>query len=340
MTLGSSDSDELSVTGGDEQTDVKADPSPAVEGADAPASLADALAKAIAPEEKAADGASPDPKEGEHPGPEGEKPDDKPTELTEEEVKQLPFHEHPRWKQIYTERNDLRTENTTLRTENEGLVTAAESLGGIQGFLEQNRLSGDDFDRGLTLMAQVRNDPDKALEFLVPLVQSLQERTGKALPADLQKEVDELTMPQERALELARLRRETGDRQVADEKKRTDDAVASRRAGLDRAAAAVSVVERGWMASDPDYDKVKDRVALSYTAWLQGLVLAGKPLPNEQEAVAKATELRAAEMASLAKLFPKQPKAANPKPPQSSATVPSTAQPKTLRGALAAAIMG
>lgn len=339
MTLGSSDSDELSVTDGETVKDANAASSPANEGAETTASLADVLAKAIAPEEKPAEGTPPDPTKGEQTGPEGEKPDDKPTELTEEEVKQLPFHEHPRWKQIYTERNDLRTEVETLREENEVGTVAAESLGKIQGFLEQNQLSGEDFDRGLTLMAQVRNSPDKALEFLVPLVQSLQERTGKALPADLQKEVDELTMTQERAAELAKLRRETGDRKAIDEKKQADDAVATRRATLERAAAAVSVVERGWMNSDTDYAKVADRVALGYKAWLQDLVLAGKPLPTEKEAVDKATELRTAEMASLAKLLPKQTKTPNPKPPQSSATTPSTAQPKSLKDALAAAIM-
>lgn len=59
-----------------------------------------------------------------------------------------------------------------------------------ESFCQQNNISVEEYQNGLQLMALIKNDPQKALEQLKPLITQLQQFSGEVLPTDLQAAVD------------------------------------------------------------------------------------------------------------------------------------------------------
>jgi len=113
--------------------------------------------------------------------------------------KQLPFHNHPRWKEVIAERDQAVQQVEAFKAD-------AEEQRAIQAYMQENDIPASEVANALQILAALRNDPAKAREMLAPLIANLDEFTGEKLPADLQKKVDEGLLDAESAKEIAKLR--------------------------------------------------------------------------------------------------------------------------------------
>src|SRR3546814_83015 len=102
------------------------------------------------------------------------------------------FHKHPAWQRLIRERD-----------ENKG---AAEQFGQITGFMDKHGLSPAEAAEGFTVMAMIKVDPAGALKALEAKADEIRQFLGEKLPDDLQKEVEDGTISEGRAKELAQAR--------------------------------------------------------------------------------------------------------------------------------------
>ena len=182
-----------------------------------------------------------------------------PKDDSQKPAEKLPFHNHPRWKEMVAER--------------EALKPKAEQYEKITTFMTTNRLSAEEMAKGLQVMALMKNNPVEAYKVLQGYVQNLAPLTGEVLLEDLKKEVEDGFIPESRAKELARLKAEreyseSYQRAMAEEREREAEAARGR-----QMYDAVATWEAQEKAKDPDWDKkyemVMDRV--------RTLVGAGRP---------------------------------------------------------------
>jgi len=107
----------------------------------------------------------------------------------------LPFHDHPRWKEVVGENQQLKAQKP--------LIEQAQQL---NSFCEQNRITPEELNNSLEFMRLFKTDPEAARKMLEPTWKSLEGYVGNELPADLQAKVVEGKMEEADARELARLR--------------------------------------------------------------------------------------------------------------------------------------
>jgi hypothetical protein len=110
-----------------------------------------------------------------------------------------PFHEHPRWKQVIGEKRKLETRVSELTPD-------AEDHRKVIAFIDKAGLSVEEVGRGFQIMALLKHDPAKAAELMQPWLEHIDTATGKKLPVDLQKRLDDGVIDRESAAELARTR--------------------------------------------------------------------------------------------------------------------------------------
>ena len=104
----------------------------------------------------------------------------------------VPFHNHPRWKEIMREREELKQKSKHYEE--------------ISEYMRANGLSSGDLAQGFEVMALMKNDPAKAKEVLNMHMHRLAQFTGEILPRDLQMKVDMGEIDEASAVELASLR--------------------------------------------------------------------------------------------------------------------------------------
>lgn len=131
---------------------------------------------------------------------------------TEPDDSKLPFNNHPRWKEVLAERDTAKTEVARLETEWKPIVESQKS---ITDYCAANNITPSAFQETLQFRALMNTDPAKALEQLMPIVQSLQALTGKGIndPVLLQKVKDGL-MDEDSAREITKLRAEQAFKQT------------------------------------------------------------------------------------------------------------------------------
>ncbi len=167
------------------------------------------------------------------------------------------------------------------------IVPRAEQWGKLTNFLEKNGVSDEEAAQALMISAYLKSDPSKAWEHLKPIVEAVQKFMGQELPEDLQKDVDDGTITQERAQELASLR----NRQAFDSRrsKETEAQRVEREAQDARTQTMRDVndatVARERMAAekDPDYWTVKAPLMEGEMARL----LSQRGVPGSKEAAVK-----------------------------------------------------
>jgi len=244
------------------------------------------------------------------------------------EEAEVPFHEHPRWKAVLRERDELKPD--------------AEQFRSISTFMEHHGLSPDEVGEGFEVMARLKSgDPTQlreALEWFEPRVQALREMLGKDLPADLQQRVTDGELDEAVARELAETRA-TKALQDKQEEARTNAAVElaetdDLRSQVQAAATAVSAWETETRKTDPDYAKKAELVESALVA------LVHREGPPKTPDAAVALTARAYEQVNkaLKASLPKRTPIDTTTPAGSSAT--ATAVPTTLRGAIEAAVGG
>lgn len=205
---------------------------------------------------------------------EGEYSDDELSASSEddESFDDVPFHKHPRFKEVIDQRNSFRDR--------------AEQYDKITDFLNTNNLSAEEAAQGFQIMAMMKSDPKAALDALSPFVQQLGLQAGITMPDDIQSKVNDGYLDEDAARELSELRataaREREMRQQVEGRQQQEQA----KAHLHNLAATVTDWEERTRASDPDYDlkqdEIDDRVRVLVTE-------RGRPTTPEQ-AIAMAKE--------------------------------------------------
>lgn len=243
-----------------------------------------AAASAQAPAKPDAQGAQP-PAAAAH-KPEAAKEDGR---LTNEEFKALPEKAQRRFGALYREAQ-------TYKQNYEKAAPLAKHWNELEHWCQNAGITTDEFNFGLTFVAEVRNNPMRALEMLQPTLTALQRHAGEVLPQDLQAEVDAGSISKERARELAKERAERArleqagrQRDVADQNRAAEEEERQAREAhvriTETITRSIAGYEGQWKASDPDYPKKMARVKSEFFSRMDERRRAGNPVSTPQDAV-------------------------------------------------------
>lgn len=142
--------------------------------------------------------------------------DQKPKPVDNVNFTDVPFHKHPRMREIVRQLNVEREDATRYRN--------------VQNFLSERGVSAEEAADILHTVALAKTDPRKAWEQVRPWIEKLAHAAGEVLPEDLRKRVTANEIPVEVAKELARARaavqsagaRESFDQQQAERRQFAD----------------------------------------------------------------------------------------------------------------------
>ncbi len=233
--------------------------------------------------------------------PDGEqKADGEDKDKADDPDKDLPFHNHPRWKEVVAERDKFKARAEELEPvakEAEQLKQHATGYQEINNYLASNNLNADDFTNGLNIMALMKNSPQEALKALEPYYHALERVTGKVLPDDIKKQVDDGTIDEQTGYSIAQERARA--EQLAQQNQRLQQTEHYRRqqedqsrqrqeqqAAMQPLVKAAESWEQEWQKNDPDYNKLVDMVRLRVSELVQGQ----KQPPQTPEEVQKVCE--------------------------------------------------
>src|SRR5262249_3630124 len=166
------------------------------------------------------------------------------------------------------------------------MAPKAKTFDDLNAWMTSSGVTQDDFVGGLQILALLRSDPVKAWEALQPVINDLRARIGDSLPPDLSKAVEEGTISEAHAKELAlarneRTRLETNARH-RDSAELVRQERSNQQAAVENTRRAIEVWETAWRASDPDYAKKAERVWEAMSTAMQTEVNLGKPLTQQR----------------------------------------------------------
>lgn len=238
-----------------------------------------------------------------------------------------PFGRHPRFQQVLSDRNSLKTKVEELRA-------PAESYTKIEAFLAQNDISNEEMVDLFKVAALAKADPNEALKALQPLLSDLYERTGAFLPDDLRTDVEEGKITEERGRELARERARSRELESQNTRMRERDAVVSQETQAEQRSAALGTAYADWesarKAKDPDFADKEDLIADRCRA-----IIAAKGQPATAAEMTGILDQAYTDVtARLRKMIPAREEI---RPAARSGSPNATAQPKSLKEAIALA---
>jgi hypothetical protein len=160
---------------------------------------------------------------------------------TEADLK-LPFHNHPRWKEVVNERDAYRSDAGEYRK--------------ITSFMSSNGLTNDEVVEGFQIMALMKTNPAEAHKKISEYKTKLDAYVGDSLPEDIRKRVDEGYIDDATAKELAALKAEK-QLQVDRHQHAMEQQVHQTRANIH---GAVVSWEQQMKAKDPDWSAKQELV--------------------------------------------------------------------------------
>jgi hypothetical protein len=230
----------------------------------------------------------------------------------------VPFHNHPRWKELLQERDEYRGR--------------AERFDAITTYMQNNALSSEDVADGFEVMGLMKKNPAEALKRLEEYTSNLRQVLGLVLPSDLQAKVDEGAVDEEVAKELARTRNaealaraQLQERESLEQQRVQQEA--HQRVAFEMATAVDGLVNQ-IKGQDPDYP-VKEAFIVDRVKVLR----MERPPRTKEDAVALVQEAYADATERLKALSPRR----QPVKTATSAASTSTAakpEPKSLREAI------
>lgn len=210
----------------------------------------------------AEDQASPAGQEGSDQSPTGEaaSAQDESTE-DNENFSDVPFHKHPRFKAIVSQRNEFRQQAKHYEA-------GAKQYEQVQAFLDANGLNDEEAGEFLQLRALMKSNPSEAWKSLKPMVQQLLVDAGEVLAPDLAARVQKGEMTKAAAIEISRLRAARNSMVKSQE---TAQEQAQRRAVQERTSSIMGAVtewEKSVKLKDPDYAAMEEDVKI-HVVYLQ-----------------------------------------------------------------------
>lgn len=257
----------------------------------------------------------------------------------DEDGKKLPpFHKHPRWQEMVRERNQLREQVDEFKQ-------GAEEYRKIESFMQENELSAQEVARAMQTVALMRNDPSRAREILAQELETLDRAVGEKLPDDLQREVEDGYMTEERAKELARLRNEQSRtaQQAEQERRRAQEAQQQaeqqrrQQAGqqaLQQQQEAVRSWEQSIKSRDPDFERIQPLVYKELRWMVREGMDQGRAPRTPDEAVKLAERAYSNVKEQLRRVQPRQQTQPGPTSKVSGGSAGSGAQPQSMQDAV------
>lgn len=216
------------------------------------------------------------------------------------EPEQPPFHEHPRWKEMVAERNELKEWKQQYEP-------ALAGLQQLNQFRQQHQITDEQFSAAVEVAGLLNSDPVRALQVLKPIVEQLSQFDSGALPQDLAAEVEEGLISEERAKEIAELRAKSR----LGETKQKASAIQQQQAWVASMQQGLVSWEENLKKSDPDFrpkvgeaepdGKYEFVEAKLRSMWQQ------QPPRTAQEAVAQAQRAYEMVQKALGRLAPPKP---------------------------------
>lgn len=163
----------------------------------------------------------------------------------------LPFHNHPRWKEVVAERDSFRSDAGEYRK--------------ITSFMSSHGLTNEEVVEGFQIMALMKTNPAEAHRKISEYKSKLDAFVGEVLPPDIHKKVEEGYIDDATAKELAALKAE---KRLHEERQKLaiEQQTEKSRNGIH---AAVVGWEQQMTAKDPDWSAKKELVTDQVKLMLQ-----------------------------------------------------------------------
>jgi ribosomal protein L14E/L6E/L27E len=174
----------------------------------------------------------------------------------------------------------------------------------LSNFTAESGLDQDEFLTGLQIMRDMKKDPFKAFEALMPYVEALQMQVGEVLPDDIQQRLDAGLIDEETAKELAQARSKstfmTEQQQLTQEQQQQQFQEQQTQEFVRQVATAVTTYEKSWQQSDPDYAKKKGLTS----AFVDSIMAKDGYPKTPQQAVEQVKKARGMAEAQLREIAP------------------------------------
>lgn len=204
-----------------------------------------------------------DPAAPKEPQPEPDKTGTDDDDPTEDELKAMRPGPRNRITKLLSQRNGFRREVAEVTAKYEAERTDATAYREVRQFMQQARLEPAEVQELFSIgQALKSNDPkqfEQVLAVLVPLTTGLLELTGRAVPADLRKKVEDGELTEELARDLSR---ERGRARIAEQQAttvQTEVQTQQQRTQVTQLQQSVKQAVDAWVAtvkkSDPDFER-------------------------------------------------------------------------------------
>lgn len=169
----------------------------------------------------------------------------------------LPFHTHPRWKEVTGQNKQLTAEVETLRP-------AAEQYGNITSYMEKHNLNHDEVGEGFIIMAMMKAGDPRVLQKLDEARAKVAAALGETIPKDIQDQIDSGAISEEAGRELSktRARAAKSDADAAALRTASETRTANENAAALRQsfAATANAWEVETRKADPDFAKKERQI--------------------------------------------------------------------------------
>lgn len=193
--------------------------------------------------------------------------------------KDLPFHNHPRWKEVTGQNKELTAKVATLEPK-------AQELDKITEFMTANNLSHNEVGEGFVIMAMAKAGDPRVLQRLDDFRNKVALAIGEAVPEDIQAKIDSGEITEAAGKELAKARANTSRLEADNTRRQQQDQQRTERDAAERLANECQTAVTNWETetrkTDPDFAKKESAIERYARALMQQ---KGAP-KNSDEAVA------------------------------------------------------
>lgn len=257
-----------------------------------------------------------------------------PTDPSPEELKTYAPRAQERIRELVAQRNEFRDKFQAIETQVAQLQPLAEQASQIQGFMQQHGLEPTEVQLGYGIMAALkRGDFRTFVDTMQPYMEAARMYLGEVLPPDIQREVEQGLISEERGRELTRLRGQSSQLQGAVQQFQNTAVQQQQVSTVETSKLAVNQWEQGVKANDPDF-AAKQPMLLRIA---QAMVMEqGGPPRTPQEAVELAKRAYEEVNKTFTTLRP-QPRPTRPSPQGGQVSNPVASQPNNM---MEAAMLG